>query len=149
MPQCSNESGIGANTEEPRQKVWDKPSVRRLLFFARLQNDDEVGLAVAVVLVGVVAILVAVAFKEGAEVEVSAGVTEVEASVVVQEASLREAGVVVGALAEEPRQVLQGTTLRGRTGLARANAGTSSIYGKNSKSQINRSIENLSALVEF
>jgi hypothetical protein len=115
--------------EEPRQKVWDKPSARRLLFFVRLPNDDEVGLAVVDVSAVVVAMtaVVVVAFNEGAEGGTSAGVTEV---------SLREAAAAVGAaLEEEHRRVLriQGSTLRGSMGQAKTNNGiyTSSIKCKN------------------
>jgi hypothetical protein len=112
--------------EEPRRKVWDKPSVRRLLFFVRLPNDDEVGLAVAdvsAVVAAMTVVVVVVAFKEGVEVGTSGGVTEV---------SLREAAE---ASAEEHRRVLriQGSTLRGSMGQAKSTNGiyTSSIKCKN------------------
>jgi hypothetical protein len=103
--------------EEPRRKVWDKPSARRLPFFVRLPNDDGVGLVVVVVsaVVAVMMEVVEVAFNEGAEVGTSAGVTEV---------SLLEAVGVVGAASEEEhRRVLRikGSTLRGSMGQANSN----------------------------
>jgi hypothetical protein len=116
--------------EEPRRKVWDKLSARRLLFFVRLPNDDEVGLAVVDVSV-VVAAMTAVgvaAFNEGVEVETSAGVTVV---------SLHEAAGAVGAaLEEEHRRVLlriKGSTLRDSMGRAKRNKGmcTSDLKCKN------------------
>jgi hypothetical protein len=114
--------------EEPRRKVWDKPSARRLPFFVRLPNDDEVVLVVAdVSAVGAaMTVVVVVAFNEGV-VETSAGVTEV---------SLREAAGAVGAASEEEhRRVLRikGSTPRGSMGLAKPYNGmhASSITCKN------------------
>lgn len=100
--------------EEPRRKVWDKPSARRLLFFVRPPNDDEVGLVdvgASAVVVAMMAVVV-VAFKEGVEVVASAVVTEV---------SLRGAAGAVGAASvEEPRVLrIQGSTLRGSMGQAK------------------------------
>jgi hypothetical protein len=125
----SSELSIGVNMEEPRRKVWDKLSARRLLFFVRPPNDDEVGLAVVDVLVVVAAMtaVVGVASNEGVEVGTLAGVTVV---------SLREAAWAVGAaLEEEHRRVLriQGSTLQGSMGQAKRNKGmyTSNIKCKN------------------
>jgi hypothetical protein len=111
--------------EEPHRKVWDKPSARRLLFFVRLPNDDEVGLAVAeasAVVAEVATVVVVVAFKEGAE-----GTSATAVAVV----AFREEAGAAGALAEEHRRVLriQGSTLRGSMDQAKSNNGiyTSSI----------------------
>ena len=129
--------------EEPRRKVWDKPSARRLPFFVRLPNDDEVGLVVVVDVSEIGAamtVVVVVAFNEGV-VGTSVGVTEV---------SLREAAGEVGAASEEEhRRVLRikGSTLRGSMGQAKSSNGiyTSSIKCKNQWSLIDRSIRTLTA----
>jgi hypothetical protein len=115
--------------EEPRRKVWDKPSARRLLFFERPPNDDEVGLAVVDVSAVVAAMMAVVGVASNEEVEVG---TSADVTVV----SLREAAGAVGAaLEEEHRRVLriQGSTLRGSMGQAKSTNGiyTSSIKCKN------------------